>query len=322
MREGMLVLDGERRVLDLNPGAEKVLGVPAARARGASLADLLPGCGIRERSEITVATGDDIRHYAVHDSALSDRRGLRVGTLILLDDVTPQTQAQAQLLQQQRALATLHERDRVARELHDTLGQVLGFIKMQAAVAQTYLERGEPDEAKRRVERMAAAAQDAQSDVREYILGTRAVASGPAPLVPLLRDYLRQFGENCGIAAGLNVSPELDDRVFEPMAGTQLLRIIQEALTNVRKHARAHSVEVRIAVRDGCAEATVQDDGAGFDPAAVQICRGPEIRPTSHEGTRGRGGRSGSSAFLAGRGHTSRDYGPARPKFPLSKSGK
>ncbi len=270
MREGVLVLDGDHRIMDLNPSAEKILGVSAARARGASLADLLPGCGLENRSEITLGSGESLRHYAVHESALDDRRGLRVGTVILLDDVTVQKQAQAQLLEQQRALATLRERDRVARELHDTLGQVLGYIKMQAAVAQTYLERGEPEEAKRRVSHIAAAAQDAQGDVREYILGAQTGVSGAAPLVPALRDYLRQFGENYGIATELKVSPALADRVFEPMAGTQLLRVIQESLTNVRKHARAHHVEVRIGARDGCAEATVEDDGAGFDPALVQ----------------------------------------------------
>ncbi len=274
MREGMLVLDGDRRIMDLNPSAEKILGVSAARARGARLADLLPGYRPGIRSEITLGAGDSPRHYALHESALGDRRGLRVGTVILLDDETAQRQAHAQLLEQQRALATLRERDRVARELHDTLGQVLGYIKMQAAVAQTYLERGEPEEAKRRVAHMAAAAQDAQSDVREYILGAQTGVSGAAPLVPALRDYLRQFGENYGIATELKVSPAMADRVLEPMAETQLLRIIQEALTNVRKHARAHHVEVRIGTRDGCAEATVEDDGAGFDPAVLQSAGG------------------------------------------------
>jgi signal transduction histidine kinase len=270
MAEGMLVLDGERRIMDLNPAAERILGVRAARARSANLADVLPDCGVGEQAEVTLGTGGATRHYALHHSALRDRRGLRVGTLTLLDDVTGQKQAQAQLLEQQRALATLHERDRVARELHDTLGQVLGYIKMQAAVAQTLLDRDERVEAKHRMARLEAAAQDAQSDVREYILGTRTGGTGAAPLGPALGDYLRRFSENCGIATELDVSPELADRVFEPMAGAQLLRIIQEALSNVRKHARAHRVDVRIGIRDGRAEATVQDDGEGFDPALVQ----------------------------------------------------
>jgi signal transduction histidine kinase len=270
MREGMLVLDGERRIIDLNPSAEKILGGAAARARGANIDDLMPGFSLGEKSEITLGAGNAIRHYALHRSTLNDRRGLRMGTLILLDDVTGQKQAQALLLEQQRALATLHERDRVARELHDTLGQVLGYIKMQAAVAQCFLEREELPEAKRRVARLAVAAQDAQSDVREYILGTRAALSGAAPLVPALRDYLRKFNENYGIATELNVSAEMADQVFEPMAEAQLLCIIQEALTNVRKHARAHRVDIRIGVHDGSAETTVQDDGEGFDPVLVQ----------------------------------------------------
>lgn len=274
MSEGMLVLNSDGRVMNLNPAAEQILQISAARARGAPIADLLPGRGLGERSEIILGSGDGTRHYSVHDSASKDRRGLQEGTLILLNDVTAQKQAQAQLLEQQRALATLRERDRVARELHDTLGQVLGYIKMQAEVAQTFLKRDAPAEAMRRLARMAAAAQEAQCDVREYILGTQAGVNGATPLVHALRDYLRQFGENYGIATELKVSPDLADRIFEPMAGTQLLRIIQEALTNARKHARAQRVEVRIDARDGRAEATVEDDGAGFDPAVVEPAGG------------------------------------------------
>jgi signal transduction histidine kinase len=191
-----------------------------------------------------------------------------------LEDVTGQKLAQAQLVEQQRALATFHERDRVARELHDTLGQVLGYIRVQASVAQTYLGRGEPLEAKLRMARLATTAEEAQNDVREYILGARTGVPGEVPFVPALRDCLRQFGENHGIATELNVSPELADGVFEPMAVAQLRRIIQEALTNVRKHARARRVDVRIAVAGGRAETTVQDDGAGFDPALVQPADG------------------------------------------------
>ena len=270
MREGMLVLDSERRIVDLNPAAQKILGIAAAPARAANVRDLLAGWGPGKQDEITQGTGEATRFYAVHDSPLNDRRGVSIGTLILLEDVTGQKQAQAQLLEQQRALATLHERDRVARELHDTLGQVLGYIKMQAAVAQTFLDRDEPLEAKRRMARLEAAAQDAQGDVREYILGTQTGSLGATPLTSELGEYLRRFSENYGIATELNVPPELTDQVFEPMARAQLLRIIQEALTNVRKHARAQSVDVRIAVRDGSAEATVRDNGEGFDPTLVQ----------------------------------------------------
>jgi signal transduction histidine kinase len=106
--------------------------------------------------------------------------------------------------------------------------------------------------------------------VREYILGVRAAGSAEIEFLPSLEDYLRRFRATYGIAATLEASPGLAGRVLEPMVGAQLLRIIQETLTNVRKHARARAVHIGLSVSDGQAEAVVQDDGEGFDPARLE----------------------------------------------------
>ncbi len=277
MREGMLVLDGEQRILDLNPAAERILGVSAARARGGHLADLLPGRGLGEQSEITLGTGEATRHYAIHHSALNDRRGLPVGDLVLLDDVTRQKHAQSQLLEQQRALATLQERDRIARELHDSLGQVLGYVKMQAQAARQVLARDQAGEADGLLAQLVTVAQEAHADVRGYILGARSGMPAGSPFVPALEEFLRRFSENCGIAAKLSVEPRFHGEIFEPMVEAQLSRILQETLTNVRKHSRASQVSVRLAVTDGCAEAIVQDNGAGFNPEMLKAANGQQF---------------------------------------------
>ena len=276
MREGMLVLDSRQRIMDLNPAAERILGIAARRARGAVLTEVLPACRMAE-SEITLGTGDAARHYALYHSALKERHGLPVGSVILLHDVTEKVQAQAQASEEQRALATLRERDRVARELHDNLGQVLGFVKMQAQAARGMLARSQTSEAGACLEKLAAVAQDAHGDVCEYILGARAGMSTSSGFFPALEDYLQRLGENYGLATKLNVSPELADGAFPPMVEAQLLRIIQEALTNVRKHARATGVDIRISVRDGLAAAIVQDDGVGFDPALLETAAGQKF---------------------------------------------
>jgi signal transduction histidine kinase len=288
MREGMMVLDGEQRIMDLNPAAERILGVPAARARGGLLADLLPGRALGEQSEITLGTGEATRHFAIHHSALNDRRGLPVGDLVLLDDVTRQKHAQLQLLEQQRALATLQERDRIARELHDSLGQVLGYVKMQAQAARQLLARDRVPEADGLLAGLVAAAQEAHADVRGYILGARSGMPAGSPFVPALEEFLRRFSEAYGIAAKLSVEPGFTGEIFEPMVEAQLSRIIQETLTNVRKHARASQVSVRLVITDDCAEATVQDDGAGFDPETVKAAKGQRfgllfMRERAHE---------------------------------------
>ena len=282
MQEGILVLDRGQRVVDLNPAATRILGTPAEGARGRAAPDLLPSlaetgewptdAGVA-RSEVTLTPRGTARRYALELSALRHRGGFRLGYLAVLHDVTEQREAQARVLEHQRALATLQERDRVARELHDSLGQVLGYAKMQAQAARDRVARGEWRQADEHLAQLAAVAQDAHADVREYILGARAGGAPGAEFLSSLEDYLRRFRANYGIAATLETSPELAGRVLEPMVGAQLLRILQEALTNVRKHARARSVRIGLSVSDGEAEAVVQDDGQGFEaarPAAAE----------------------------------------------------
>jgi signal transduction histidine kinase len=269
MLEGMLVLDARQRVVDLNPSAERILGVPAARARGAFLSEFFPDCPITE-PEVTLTVGRSPRNYALRLSPLIGPRGWEMGSLVLLYDVTSQRQAQAKLVEQQCAVATLRERDRVARELHDGLGQTLGFVKLQTLAARGFLGRGHGPEADECLARLAAVAQEAHADVREYINGARAGKSADCGFFPALDDYLRRFRQSWDVEVKLNVSSELSNGSFQPMVRAQLLRIIQEGLTNIRKHARANSVDIRLAVRDGNVEAVIEDDGEGFDPLLFQ----------------------------------------------------
>lgn len=177
-------------------------------------------------------------------------------------------------MEQQRALAALQERERVARELHDGLGQVLGYVKMQAQAARARRAQDQTKVADDDLARLVAVAQGAHADVREYILGARSGTSAEPGLLPALRQYLQRFGETYQIRTELITPPELSDGAFEPTLEAQLLRIIQEALTNARKHARAQSVQVRFYLEEGRAQIIVQDDGAGFDPALLAATEG------------------------------------------------
>lgn len=274
MPEGVLVLDPRGQVADLNPAAARILGVPAEEARRREALELAPalaegkgGADDAFPSEVALGSGEASRRYALRVSPLHHRGGFRLGSLVVLQDVTGEREAQARLVEHQRALATLQERDRVARELHDSLGQVLGYAKMQAQAARERLARGEWRQADEHLAQLAAVAQDAHADVREYILGARAGGAAEADFLPVLEDYLRRFRANYGIAATLEASPGFVGRDLEPMVGAQLLRILQEALTNVRKHARARAVRIGLSHSDGRAQAVVEDDGAGFDAA-------------------------------------------------------
>ena len=283
MREGMLVLDLAGRVASLNPAAAAILGSPAKRMIGRPIHEILPAYydlagdlqpAGADQVELRVGTGSETRYFQLETSLLNDWRGLEAGRLLLLHDVTAQKRAQVLLLDRERALAMLHEREQLARELHDSTGQVLGYVKLQAQAARDLLAQDQITAADSSLAQLVAIAQDAQVDVREYILGAKIAATAPSGLLPVLDRYLMTFSEHYKLRTKLIVPPDWNDNLLEPTVEAQLLRIIQEALTNSRKHAHAQCVQVRLIHSDSQVQVVVQDDGVGFDPQLLANSKG------------------------------------------------
>ena len=137
---------------------------------------------------------------------------------------------------------TIHaERDRIARELHDSLAQVLGVIHLQLRAlesrAKDEASHGMADE----LSSLAETADEAYRDVREAILGLRETVREDDGLEGSLREYLRKYSRQTGIATHLECDGD-SRRALSPRAEVQLLRVVQEALTNTRKHAGALAV--------------------------------------------------------------------------------
>jgi PAS domain S-box-containing protein len=282
MQEGMVVLDSGWRVVSVNPAAEKILTKPVAQLRGRTWPEILPApantqdqaqgiasspaeSGMPGPAEMVIGAGADARCYEVDFSPLTDQHDTVVGYLLLLHDISAQRRARMQLFNQQQMLAVIRERERLARELHDSLGQVLAFVNAQGQTARILLARGEVGAADVHVARLVEVAREADTDIRESILGLRAPLAQQR-LFPALSAYLDQYQQRYDIRTQLSKPPGLADGAFDPLIELQLLRIIQEALTNARKHAHARAVAIDFIVQDGHAQVTLQDDGRGFDP--------------------------------------------------------
>jgi PAS domain S-box-containing protein len=285
MQEGMFILDVHRRIVDVNQSAARILGIPASRLRGRQASDFLPPlsalCESLDDSgtaecEIHLGDGEAVRYYAMQVSPLRDRRGVELGCLLLLHDVTEHRRAQARLLEQQRVVATLEERQRLARELHDGVGQMLGYVSMQAQAIRRWVHDGETATAEVQLTRLADAAQDAHNDIRESILSLRAEPASLAgwDFYAALRRHVDLFQDHYGVATEMIVPPGMQEQVIAPAAGIQLLRVIQEALTNARKHGHARCVQVAFGCEDGRARIVVADDGCGFDPEQLRAGEG------------------------------------------------
>jgi signal transduction histidine kinase len=278
MSSGVLVLDAEDRIADLNPAAAALLSVSRSATTGLPAAQVLAGLGaptdlLRASPEAGIALSlqcqGEERHYRLQAFPLRDSSELHIGRLLLLRDDTEQRRAEARVLEQERTLAALRERERLARELHDGLGQSLAAAQMQVGTAKALLAQGSASLLEACLDTLADTTLQASADVREYLLGVNMVTALDRPMLERLRDFLGGFGRQYGLPVDLSLPPDLEMPEFAPEFEFQLLRIVQEALSNVRKHAEAHSARVSFALAQGQFVVAVSDDGRGFDVAAA-----------------------------------------------------
>ncbi len=171
------------------------------------------------------------------------------------------------------SLAIAEERLLLGREIHDGMAQVLAFVNTKLLAVREYLTHGHADQAVRQLEELSAATRDAYTDVREGILALRSQPSREQTLTETLEDFVGRWQLQSGIEARFSAPSELR---LPPTSELHLLRMIQEALANVRKHSRARHVEVSITEENRKLTARIADDGVGFDsarPAPSQLAR-------------------------------------------------
>ncbi|MEV7596144.1 sensor histidine kinase [Kitasatospora sp. NPDC089797] len=202
-----------------------------------------------------VATATVLGYQALYRES-EERRGL-------IDELTA---ARADLAAAHHAAGVLAERERLAREIHDTLAQSLSSIQLLLRAAQRALpERTEA--AAGYVEQARQAAQDNLDEARRFVRALTPPALDGDPLSVALERLCATTAAHSGLPVHLHVS---GDQVRLPAAQeVALLRIAQSALGNTVRHAQASRAEVTLSYMEGEVALDVFDDGAGFDPLAV-----------------------------------------------------
>lgn len=182
----------------------------------------------------------------------------------------------ARLQQQLSDLAVRGERERIAREMHDGLAQVLGYVNTKAQAVEELLTVGEVAPARRQLSELAGAARSVYVDTRAAILGLTEAVPLDRGIAAALADYGTRFAEISKMAVTVDASPAARELRLAPEVEGHVVRIAQEALTNVRKHAAARRASVRLDVGGGQLTLAVEDDGEGFDPATAAASDWPQ----------------------------------------------
>lgn len=162
--------------------------------------------------------------------------------------------------------AVMQERERLSRELHDGVAQLVAHLLLRLDTIKELVKTDRQQEAEAELERLHGVADEIYEDIGESIAGLRANVTERG-LDRALQDYVDQFEERHQIPTSLRTDGTADQ--LSPLAALQLFRLIQEALTNVRKHAAAREATVTL-TSDGLDQlrVVIADDGQGFTPGS------------------------------------------------------
>ena len=278
LMDGLVVFDERGVVVEMNASARSFFSQRGVVA-GESMAELcqhLPQLGVLSgypaESELWLEVDGQRRCYLISCSPLHRSEGVMLGRVLLIKDVTLEREQQKRIVEQQKTLAMLAERERLGRELHDGPGQMWSFLAAQTQAARLRIARGECGAADALLEELQQIVQESYIGLRESISGLQSNVRGG--LVVALSEQLRWYRERCGMAAVLEVDSGWQGTELNEEGELHVLRILQEALSNVRKSAGAKSVRVSVGREAGRLKFVVNDDGCGFEPASVQVTSG------------------------------------------------
>ncbi|WP_176215677.1 histidine kinase N-terminal 7TM domain-containing protein [Sporomusa malonica] len=271
----MIITDDQDYIMEINSSAQRRFGqkapvlpgshFPQAFACWPAMTALLDVKAVMEGEVYLEGSG----YYSYHVTPLLDWGNMIIGKAIVFHDMTKLKQAQAQILDQQKALSIMAERERLGRELHDGRGQIWNYINLKLQMVRSLLNGSQLEKADQEVQRLIGTIKDLNTDARETIVGLKMTVDDGEDFVANLQDYLEWYEESNGIVTQLILPDESVTGLLSRTSKVQLLRIIQEALTNIRKHAQAQQVKVEIERGDNQVTVLIEDDGCGFDPANI-----------------------------------------------------
>ncbi|MFC2003137.1 sensor histidine kinase [Chloroflexota bacterium] len=170
--------------------------------------------------------------------------------------------------------AISEERRRMGREIHDSMAQSMSYLNMKLSLLGKSVSSRKNEQTLGELDEIREVVRDTYENIRESI-DQLSTETRNLPLIPTLTDYTTRFGDKNNIEIQSDFPSTFPQ--ISPVAELQLLRIAQEALTNVRRHARATKVEVKLESNGRDVWMTIKDDGQGFT-----LPDETEVRPGHH----------------------------------------
>jgi two-component system sensor histidine kinase UhpB len=279
--DSIITIDFQMIVTSWNKAAERLYGYPASEAIGKPMTmltlsedfnEILSNIDkIKHSKQVVVFQTERVRKNNEHlllevvMSPVKDDEGNVVGVSTVARDMTDRNRAE-QVMREKKNLQRLieaqeDERKRIARDLHDELGQQLTVLRMQLEAAKKLCQ---DEEVCDKIDEIQLVAQSIDKGIDFLAWELRPAALDDLGLIAAISNYLKQWSHHSGIKAEL-LDSSLKKVRLAPTIETNIYRIVQEALNNIHKHAQATNVEVVLEKRDDLIVLIIQDDGVGFN---------------------------------------------------------
>lgn len=214
----------------------------------------------------------DDRRLGILNVASADWRELTTDELNLLSTVGALVSLaieRTRLAERGATLAAAEERNRIARDIHDTIAQSLAAITMQLESADAFLETPNPPRAMETVRRALALTRSALEEARRSVMDLRSTPLAGRGLIAALRALADELAESTGVHVPVTIEEVGYHDALPSAIEVGVYHIVREALTNVARHANATSAVVRIEKRGARLHVQVVDDGVGFEVSRV-----------------------------------------------------
>jgi two-component system NarL family sensor kinase len=214
----------------------------------------------------------DDRRLGILNVASADWRELTTDELNLLSTVGALVSLaieRTRLAERGATLAAAEERNRIARDIHDTIAQSLAAITMQLESADAFLETPNPPRATETVRRALALTRSALEEARRSVMDLRSTPLAGRGLIAALRALADELAESTGVHVPVTIEEVGYHDALPSAIEVGVYHIVREALTNVARHANATSAVVRIEKRGARLHVQVVDDGVGFEVSRV-----------------------------------------------------
>lgn len=189
-------------------------------------------------------------------------------------ELQKEAQAKVQRIRQQ---AIVEERERIARELHDGVAQMLGYVATKVMAIRLNIRKRQNKKAEEQLVQIAEAVDQQSIDVRASILGLKMAGQSGIGLDEQIRDFVAQCSRLSDLPIRVSISPEAEGLHLDAERELQLMRIVQEALSNVRKHAHATQAKIELRLEAGELFLRISDDGVGFDLWEIHFDKHPSF---------------------------------------------